>query len=58
MLMNIGFKEALLLDQQIQCFFFHDVDMMPEHDGNPYSCPEDGWPRHMAFDQEHREKYK
>ncbi|EFX71942.1 hypothetical protein DAPPUDRAFT_111185 [Daphnia pulex] len=48
MLMNIGFKETQL--QEIyQCFIFHDVDLLPENDGNLYSCPEEGKPRQMAF---------
>jgi hypothetical protein len=46
--MNIGFKETQL--QEIyQCFIFHDVDLLPENDGNLYSCPEEGKPRQMAF---------
>ena len=49
MLMNIGFKEALLQYEYFQCFIFHDVDLLPENDGNSYSCPEDGKPRHMTF---------
>ncbi|XP_046639137.1 beta-1,4-galactosyltransferase 4-like [Daphnia pulicaria] len=49
MLMNIGFKEAQLLQENFQCFIFHDVDLLPEYDGNPYTCPEDGKPRQMAF---------
>ena len=49
MLMNIGFNEAQLLQEHFQCFIFHDVDLLPEYDGNPYTCPEDGKPRQMAF---------
>jgi hypothetical protein len=49
MLMNIGFKEAQLLQENFQCFIFHDVDLLPEFDGNPYTCPENGKPRQMAF---------
>jgi hypothetical protein len=46
--MNIGFKEAQL-QENFQRFIFHDVDLLPEFDGNPYTCPEDGKPRQMAF---------
>ncbi|KZS16554.1 Beta-1,4-galactosyltransferase 6 [Daphnia magna] len=56
-LMNVGFKEAQLLDN-FQCFFFHDVDNLPENDGNPYSCPEDGKPRHMTFSLSRWNNYK
>jgi hypothetical protein len=46
--MNIGFKEAQHLEP-FDCFIFHDVDLLPENDGNLYTCPEDGFPRHMSF---------
>jgi hypothetical protein len=46
--MNIGFKEAQFLES-FQCFIFHDIDLLPEHDGNLYACPVNGKPRHMAF---------
>ncbi len=46
--MNIGFKEAQL-QASFRCVIFHDIDLLPENDGNPYSCPENGRPRHMAF---------
>ncbi len=46
--MNIGFKEAQKQDR-FQCFIFHDVDLLPEDDGNTYACPEVGKPRQMAF---------
>ncbi|KAF5296459.1 hypothetical protein FQR65_LT01448 [Abscondita terminalis] len=45
MLMNIGYKEALNLDNY-DCFIFHDIDLLPEDDRNLYTCPEQ--PRHMS----------
>ncbi|XP_050422835.1 beta-1,4-N-acetylgalactosaminyltransferase bre-4-like [Adelges cooleyi] len=45
MLMNVGFVEALKL-REFDCFFFHDVDLIPENDKNIYSCPQQ--PRHMS----------
>lgn len=45
MLMNVGFIEALKL-RDFDCFFFHDVDLIPENDRNIYSCPDQ--PRHMS----------
>ncbi|XP_050537441.1 beta-1,4-N-acetylgalactosaminyltransferase bre-4-like [Daktulosphaira vitifoliae] len=45
MLMNIGYIEGLKL-RKFDCFFFHDVDLIPENDRNIYSCPEQ--PRHMS----------
>ncbi|KAL4132853.1 hypothetical protein QTP88_009935 [Uroleucon formosanum] len=45
MLMNVGFTEALKL-HDFDCFFFHDVDLIPENDRNIYSCPDQ--PRHMS----------
>lgn len=45
MLMNVGFTEALKLGD-FDCFFFHDVDLIPENDRNIYSCPDQ--PRHMS----------
>lgn len=47
--MNIGFKEAQKQLNRFQCFIFHDVDLLPEDDGNTYACPEVGKPRQMAF---------
>ncbi|XP_029344001.1 beta-1,4-N-acetylgalactosaminyltransferase bre-4 isoform X2 [Acyrthosiphon pisum] len=46
MLMNIGFTEALKL-YDFDCFFFHDVDLIPLNYKNLYSCPDQ--PRHMAL---------
>lgn len=55
--MNIGFVEAQNLDN-FQCFIFHDVDLLPENDGNLYSCPEDGMPRQMSFSLDFWDDYK
>ncbi|XP_057380629.1 beta-1,4-galactosyltransferase 4-like [Daphnia carinata] len=48
MLLNIGFKEAMK-QGSFQCFIFHDVDLLPEDDRNPYTCPKNGKPRQMAY---------
>jgi hypothetical protein len=48
LLMNIGFREAQKQDR-FQCYIFHDVDLLPEDDGNTYACPDVGKPRQMAF---------
>lgn len=45
-LMNIGYKEALKLDN-FDCFVMHDVDLVPEDDRNIYECPSSG-PKHMS----------
>uniref|UniRef100_A0A1I8GXA9 Beta-1,4-galactosyltransferase n=1 Tax=Macrostomum lignano TaxID=282301 RepID=A0A1I8GXA9_9PLAT len=45
MLMNVGVVEALKL-ASFDCFIFHDVDMIPEHDRNVYLCDENA--RHLA----------
>jgi hypothetical protein len=58
MLMNIGFKEAQQQQEKFQCFIFHDVDLLPEHDGNPYTCPEDGKPRLMSYSIDFWNNYK
>ncbi|KAL3312186.1 Beta-1,4-galactosyltransferase 2 [Cichlidogyrus casuarinus] len=41
MLMNIGAVEALKISSDFDCFIFHDVDLLPEHDMNMYMCDED-----------------
>jgi hypothetical protein len=33
--MNIGFKEAEL-QEKFNCFIFHDVNLLPKNDANPY----------------------
>ncbi len=58
MLLNIGFKEAQSLEENFGCVILHDVDMLPEDDGNPYTCPEDGKPRQMAFCLDYWKNYK
>lgn len=45
MLMNVGFREAMLADN-FTCVIFHDVDLIPEDARNDYSCPSS--PRHMS----------
>ena len=47
--MNIGYVEALKTKQKFDCFYFHDVDLVPEDDRNLYDCPRDGQPRQMVF---------
>ena len=47
-LMNIGFMEALKdYSNNWNCFFFHDVDMIPENNYNFYKCDENT-PIHYA----------
>jgi len=48
MLMNVGYVEALKTNQTFDCFYFHDVDLVPEDDGHSYACPEERSPRQMA----------
>ena len=50
-MMNIGFKEAKKLGD-IDCYIFHDVDMLPENDHNIYTCSK--VPRHVGS---HCDKY-
>lgn len=45
-LMNIGFREAMR-EEDWDCLFFHDVDLIPEDDRNTYTC--DAFPKHAAI---------
>ncbi|XP_074650453.1 beta-1,4-galactosyltransferase 3-like [Tubulanus polymorphus] len=45
LLMNIGYLESLKYDDY-DCFIFHDVDLIPEHNSNIYLC--DNNLRHLA----------
>uniref|UniRef100_A0A8C2T4G1 Beta-1,4-galactosyltransferase 3-like n=1 Tax=Coturnix japonica TaxID=93934 RepID=A0A8C2T4G1_COTJA len=46
-LLNVGVKEALK-DEEWDCLFLHDVDLVPENDHNLYTC--DGAnPRHVSI---------
>lgn len=44
-LLNIGVAESLKYDSY-DCFIFHDVDLLPEHDQNIYYC--DNHAHHLA----------
>ncbi|KAM8827041.1 beta-1,4-galactosyltransferase 3 [Synchiropus picturatus] len=44
-LMNVGFREAMK-EEDWDCLFFHDVDLIPEDDRNLYVC--DSNPKHAA----------
>ncbi|XP_033030575.1 beta-1,4-galactosyltransferase 3 [Lacerta agilis] len=45
-LLNVGVKEALK-DEEWNCLFLHDVDLIPENDHNLYIC--DPWsPKHVS----------
>ncbi|XP_025050465.1 beta-1,4-galactosyltransferase 3 [Alligator sinensis] len=45
-LLNVGVKEALK-DEEWDCLFLHDVDLIPENDHNLYTC--DLWsPKHVS----------
>lgn len=44
--MNAGFREAMR-EEDWDCLFFHDVDLIPEDDRNTYSC--DSNPKHAAI---------
>ena len=45
-IMNVAFLATLRQEEDIGCFIFHDVDLIPENDRNMYSCPQQ--PRHMS----------
>ncbi|XP_016136979.1 beta-1,4-galactosyltransferase 3-like isoform X1 [Sinocyclocheilus grahami] len=45
-LMNVGFREAMR-EEDWDCLFFHDVDLIPEDDRNTYIC--DAHPKHAAI---------
>ncbi|KAJ7985367.1 hypothetical protein DPEC_G00351330 [Dallia pectoralis] len=45
-LMNVGFREAMR-EEDWDCLFFHDVDLIPEDDRNTYMC--DNNPKHAAI---------
>ncbi|XP_044138253.1 beta-1,4-galactosyltransferase 3-like [Bufo gargarizans] len=45
-LLNVGFKEAMK-DEDWDCMFFHDVDLIPEDDRNFYTC--DKYPKHASI---------
>lgn len=45
-LMNVGFREAMK-EEDWDCLFFHDVDLIPEDDRNLYTC--DSNPKHAAI---------
>ncbi|KAM9722771.1 beta-1,4-galactosyltransferase 3 [Menidia menidia] len=45
-LMNVGFREAMM-EEDWDCLFFHDVDLIPEDDRNLYMC--DATPKHAAI---------
>lgn len=48
LLMNIGFRESLRdSNNSLNCFIFHDVDMLPENEKNIYQC-NDSYPVHFA----------
>lgn len=43
--MNAGFTEIEKI-AEFDCYIFHDVDMIPLHDHNFYTCSE--MPRHVG----------
>nr|XP_015195373.1 PREDICTED: beta-1,4-galactosyltransferase 3-like isoform X2 [Lepisosteus oculatus] len=45
-LLNVGVKEALR-DEEWQCLFLHDVDLLPENDHNLYVCDRKS-PKHVS----------
>ncbi|XP_061762380.1 beta-1,4-galactosyltransferase 3-like [Nerophis ophidion] len=44
-LMNAGFREAMQ-EEEWECIFFHDVDLIPEDDRNNYVCGSN--PKHFS----------
>ena len=46
-LYNIGYLEAIKDNDQWDCFFLHDIDMLPEDVRNYYTCEQDA-PVHYA----------
>ena len=44
-LLNAGYKETINIFPGVDCFIFHDVDLLPSNDENPYTCLQK--PRHM-----------
>ncbi|XP_036602706.1 beta-1,4-galactosyltransferase 3-like [Trichosurus vulpecula] len=44
-LLNVGFKEAMK-ENNWQCIYFHDVDLIPEDDRNIYGC--NSFPTHVS----------
>lgn len=47
LLLNVGFLESLKDNPNLDCFIFHDVDLLPENDLNIYGC-NDNLPLQMA----------
>ena len=45
-ILNVAFLTAVQREPTTACVIFHDVDLVPEHDHNLYTCPE--MPRHMS----------
>lgn len=45
-LMNVGFREAMR-EEDWDCLFFHDVDLIPEDDRNMYVCESN--PKHAVI---------
>ena len=46
-IMNVAFDEALRIRPALNCFIFHDVDLVPENDYNVYEC-DPRTPRHLS----------
>lgn len=44
--MNVGFREAMR-EEDWDCLFFHDVDLIPEDDRNTYVCESN--PKHAVI---------